>query len=111
MTLMELILDYTAHSFEALPAIVLCFIGIAAFKAGLQRFGILLRIKLWLVFIVLWLFGYVTPFFIPQGRYQGEVAFKYMVAIGLAVFVLGVLFWIASCIFGVIRNHRKGGRP
>ena len=87
------LLIYTALSFESLPSIIICFVGIAAFKEGLRRFGKVLKIKLWLVFIVLWLFGFLTPFVF------GPVAFQYMSAIALPVLLLGVLIWITSLCF------------
>jgi hypothetical protein len=96
--LLNWIINYTALSFESLPSTIISFVGIAAFKYGLKRFGKPLKIKLWLVFVVLWLFGFLTPIFL------GPAAFQYMPAFGLPIFVLGVLFWIASLIFGVIKR-------
>ena len=92
------LINYTALYFESLSSIIICFVGIAAFKYGLKRFGKLLKIKLWLVFVVLWFFGFLTPLFF------GPAAFQYMSAFVLSIFVLGTLFWIASLIFGVIES-------
>jgi len=72
--------------------------GIVAFKYGLQRFGVLFKVPLWLVFVVLWLLGTLTGFLF------GVQAVQKIPALALPIFLIGILFWIVSLIFGSKRT-------
>lgn len=93
--MLERLIIYAARS---LPSIIICFIGIVAFKYGLQRFGILLRIQLWLVFVVLWIFGTLTGFMFDVATVQNISTFAF------PIFLIGIFFWLVSLIFGSKRK-------
>src|SRR3989304_6478380 len=86
------------YCIRPLPSIIICFMGIVAFKYGLQRFGVLFKVPLWLVFVVLWLLGTLTGFLF------GVQAVQKIPALALPIFLIGILFWIVSLIFGSKRT-------
>lgn len=94
--MIETLIIYAAGS---LPSIIICFVGIATFKYGMQRFGKLLNIKLWLVFVVLWLSGIFTGFLF------GTVVEQYIPIISLPIFLIGVLFWLISLVFAFAKKR------
>ena len=81
-------------SARSLPSIVVCFIGVTAFKNGFKYFGIVFNIQLWLVFLVLWSVGTLTGFLF------GEVANDIIPLFSILIFLIGILFLIVSLIFG-----------
>lgn len=81
-----------------LPSVIICFFGIAAFEAGLRRFGRSLKIQLWLVFVGLWIFATLTGFLF------GTAIAGIFPAFALPVFFIGVLFWLVSLIFSSKRK-------
>lgn len=89
--MLELLVIYATRS---LPSILICFIGIAATKSGLNRFGMFFKIPLWLVFLFLWAAGILT------GVLLGVPAIQKLPIVALPVFLIGILFWIVSLIFG-----------
>lgn len=89
--MLEILVIYAAGS---LPSIIICFIGIMSFKYGFKRFGMMFKIKLWIVFLVLWFFGTLS------GLLFGVTAVQKLSTIALLIFFIGVLFWIVSLIFG-----------
>ena len=89
--MLKLLVIYAAMS---LPSILICFIGIAAIKSGFNRFGMFFNIPLWLVFLFLWVAGILT------GVLFGVPAIQKLPIVALPIFLIGILFWIASLIFG-----------
>lgn len=89
--MLERLVYYASRS---LPSIIMCFIGITAIKYGFKRFGLVLKIQLWLVFLVLLFLGTLSGFLF------GVNAVEKTPAIALPVFLIGILFWIVSIIFG-----------
>ena len=79
---------------RSLPSVIICFVGIAAIKYGFKRFGMVFKIQLWIVFLLLWIFGTLS------GLLFCVTAFEKIPAIALPIFFIGVLFWIVSLIFG-----------
>lgn len=78
----------------SLPSVIICFVGIAAIKYGFKRFGMVFKIQLWIVFLLLWIFGTLS------GLLFGVTALEKIPAIALPVFFIGVLFWTVSLFFG-----------
>lgn len=93
--ILEILATYGARS---LPSVMLCFIGISAIKYGFRRFGVVIKTRLWIVILVLWLLG------ILSGLLFGVTAVQKLPTIALPIFFIGVLFWIVSLIFGSRRK-------
>lgn len=89
--MLEILVTYASRS---LPSVIICFLGIAAIKYGFKRFGMVFKIRLWIVFLFLWVFGTLS------GLLFGVTALDKNPAIALPIFLIGVLFWIVSLIFG-----------
>jgi uncharacterized integral membrane protein len=88
------------YGVRILPSILICFVGIAAFKYGLQRFGVKFKLPLIIVFISLWVSGTLIDFLFS------ETASRIITFIALPVFLVGSLFWLISLIF---RHKKKQG--
>lgn len=89
--MLESLVIYAARS---LPSIIICFIGIIAIKCGFNRFGMVFRVQLWAVFLVLWAFAVLS------GLLFGVPVVQKLPIIALPIFLIGILFWIVSLIFG-----------
>jgi len=85
----------TVHAARTLFPIFLCFLGIAAFKYGLQRFDLKFKLPLWLAFISLWILGTLISFIFGL-----EIAGKIVPGFSLLVFVIGLIVWVIGLLFG-----------
>ncbi len=88
------------YGVRILPSILICFVGIAAFKYGLQRFGVKFKLPLIIVFISLWVSGTLIGFLF------GQTASENIPFIALPIFLVGVIFLLISLVF---RHKKKQG--
>jgi len=88
------------YASSGLATAVAAWIGLAAFLTGLKRFGIYLKLPLWLLFFVLWVLSTFTGFL------GGTSATKTISLISVAALIIGILFYLVSLPFG--KNMERG---
>jgi len=78
----------------SLPSVIICFIGVIALKCGLERLDVMFRIRLWIIFSVLWFLVALS------GVLFGIKTSEKFTYIALETFAIGSVFWIVALLFG-----------
>ena len=92
---MERIIFYASST---LPPAGAAWLGIAAFKMGLRRWGRRVEVPLGWIFPVLW--GLI----LAGGFVGGQRVIDPVLMVALGVLVVGVLFWFLSLVAGIFRR-------
>ena len=76
------------------------WIGFAAFLAGLNGFGVNVKLPLWLLFVGLWVVATIVGFL------GGSWAAKMTSLIAASVLIIGVLFYLVSLAMGKNKGEK-----